>query len=122
VLNICVEFKSARPQERIIETVYARGGRGNAKLIGWSYERGYYKGDLETKEQVHEPLKQSDLPIIRPIHDYFNETTHPEIWNNIQWGRDQFKLSKRERNVLRLIFGIVSSGILGFIGWLIHFL
>lgn len=103
MFHICIEGKSVKPPDYVTESVYAFGGKGNSRLIGFSYTRG----SIEDKISLHkesEIIKQNQL-VVKQLFNYYDESNHPKEWSNIEKGSDLFKLTKRDK---RFILGCAS--------------
>jgi hypothetical protein len=82
-----------------------RGGKGNRVIL--HYNVGHSKGDylekLENRMLETLSFNTSEIP------NYFDETTHPKEWNNIEKGSDLFKLTKKDKLFLISLGGIVTG-------------
>lgn len=81
-----------------------RGGIGNKLITPLTLEE-------RIMNQMSRSLNDSMLPEI----DYFNPSTFPKEWSNIQRGKDTMKLTKKEQvyfwSIITGIVGVLGSGI-----------
>lgn len=95
------ELHSEIDNESLFEV---RGGIGN-KLITYQ----------SLEEQIMNQMSRSLNDTFLPEIDYFDASTFPKEWSNIQKGRDTMKLNKKEQvyfwSIITGIVGVLGSGI-----------
>lgn len=94
--------------------MYVYGGKGNSRFVSWDKEVREKQGSLNKMEkELMRRLAE------KPLYDYkSNNKDYPKEWDNIRWGSEQWKISKKEW------IGIWSAtiSVIGVIGYMINLL